>query len=225
MKKKETLKCYKYKFNLKSGNIIASLIIIALLMLVYFTFDNYYFKFEYKEILIMISWFILHEILHYIGYLINKSVKSKDLCLGMCLEKGIMYCRCTNEISKKAVMISLLTPFTIIGVLTLVISYIYDMPFLAFLSVSNIAGSYFDLLTFFQLLKMPKNIKFAEYNECDAYYLISEKDLSNIKVPGISLVETKEFDKSKINKNSKRIELSKISIIIMIILLAVGFII
>ena len=72
---------------------------------------------------------------------------------------------------------------------------------------------------------MPKNIKFAEYNECDAYYLISEKDLSNIKVPGINLVETKEFDKSKIDKNSKRIELSKASIIIMIILLALGFII
>lgn len=224
--KKQELKYYKYKIKLGVGNIFASIILILLLILLYFTFDNYYFNFTYNKVLIMIGYFILHELLHYIGYLINKNVKNKDLCLGMCLEKGVMYCRCTNEISRTAVMISLLTPFTVIGIISLIISYIFDMPFLAFLSVSNIAGSYFDILMFIQMLKMPKDIKFAEYDECDAYYIISNKDLTNIKTKGISLVETDKYNKIKLkSKDNKRIEISTFSIIIIIILVALSFII
>lgn len=224
--KKQELKYYKYKIKLGVGNIFASIILILLLILLYFTFDNYYFNLTYNKVLIMIGYFILHELLHYIGYLINKNVKNKDLCLGMCLEKGVMYCRCTNEISRTAVMISLLTPFTVTGIISLIISYIFDMPFLAFLSVSNIAGSYFDILMFIQMLKMPKDIKFAEYDECDAYYIISNKDLTNIKTKGISLVETDKYNKIKLkSKDNKRIEISIFSIIILIILVALSFII
>ena len=224
--KKQELKYYKYKIKLGVGNIFASIILILLLILLYFTFDNYYFNLTYNKVLIMIGYFILHELLHYIGYLINKNVKNKDLCLGMCLEKGVMYCRCTNEISRTAVMISLLTPFTVTGIISLIISYIFDMPFLAFLSVSNIAGSYFDILMFIQMLKMPKDIKFAEYDECDAYYIISNKDLTNIKTKGISLVETDKYNKIKLkSKNNKKIEISIFSIIILIILVALSFII
>lgn len=223
MKKKENKKLYKYKLNLISGNIIASIILILFLILLYFTFDNYYFKFGYKEVLIMLSWFVLHELLHYIGYLINKDVKNKDISLGICLEKGVMYTRCTTEINKKSVIISLLTPFTLIGIITLIISYIIDSPFLAFLSVSNIAGSYFDLITFYQLLKLPKDIKFSEYDECDSYYIISNKDISNIKTLGINLIDTKEYTEYK-NKNTKKIEISKLSIIIIIILIALSFV-
>lgn len=224
--KKQELKYYKYKIKLGVGNIFASIILILLLILLYFTFDNYYFTLTYNKVLIMIGYFILHELLHYIGYLINKNVKNKDLCLGMCLEKGVMYCRCTNEISRTAVMISLLTPFTVIGIISLIISYIFDMPFLAFLSVSNMAGSYFDILMFIQMLKMPKDIKFAEYDECDAYYIISNKDLTNIKTKGISLVETDKYNKIKLkSKDNKRIEISIFSIIILIILVALSFII
>ena len=224
--KKQELKYYKYKIKLGVGNIFASIILILLLILLYFTFDNYYFNLTYNKVLIMIGYFILHELLHYIGYLINKNVKNKDLCLGMCLEKGVMYCRCTNEISRTAVMISLLTPFTVTGIISLIISYIFDMPFLAFLSVSNIAGSYFDILMFIQMLKMPKDIKFAEYDECDAYYIISNKDLTNIKTKGISLVETDKYNKIKLkSKDNKKIEISTFSIIIIIILVALSFII
>lgn len=224
--KKQELKYYKYKIKLGVGNIFASIILILLLILLYFTFDNYYFNLTYNKVLIMIGYFILHELLHYIGYLINKNVKNKDLCLGMCLEKGVMYCRCTNEISRTAVMISLLTPFTVTGIISLIISYIFDMPFLAFLSVSNMAGSYFDILMFIQMLKMPKDIKFAEYDECDAYYIISNKDLTNIKTKGISLVETDKYNKIKLkSKDNKRIEISTFSIIIIIILIALSFII
>lgn len=224
--KKQELKYYKYKIKLGVGNIFASIILILLLILLYFTFDNYYFNFTYNKVIIMIGYFILHELLHYIGYLINKNVKNKDLCLGMCLEKGVMYCRCTNEISRTAVMISLLTPFTVMGIISLIISYIFDMPFLAFLSISNIAGSYFDILMFIQMLKMPKDIKFAEYDECDAYYIISNKDLTNIKTKGISLVETDKYNKIKLkSKDNKKIEISTFSIIIIIILVALSFII
>lgn len=224
--KKQELKYYKYKIKLGVGNIFASIILILLLILLYFTFDNYYFNFTYNKVIIMIGYFILHELLHYIGYLINKNVKNKDLCLGMCLEKGVMYCRCTNEISRTAVMISLLTPFTVMGIISLIISYIFDMPFLAFLSISNIAGSYFDILMFIQMLKMPKDIKFAEYDECDAYYIISNKDLTNIKTNGISLVEIDKYNKIKLkSKNNKKIEISIFSIIILIILVALSFII
>lgn len=224
--KKQELKYYKYKIKLGVGNIFASIILILLLILLYFTFDNYYFNLTYNKVLIMIGYFILHELLHYIGYLINKNVKNKDLCLGMCLEKGVMYCRCTNEISRTAVMISLLTPFTVTGIISLIISYIFDMPFLAFLSVSNIAGSYFDILMFIQMLKMPKDIKFAEYDECDAYYIISNKDLTNIKTKGISLVETDKYNKIKLkSKDNKKIEISTLSLIIIIILVALSFII
>ena len=66
--KKQELKYYKYKLKLGIGNIVVSLIMILLLLLLYFTFDDYYFNFGYKKILIMIGYFMLHELLHYIGY-------------------------------------------------------------------------------------------------------------------------------------------------------------
>ena len=76
----------------------------------------------------------------------------------------------------------------------------------------------FDLLMTLQIAKMPKDVMFAEFDDPDAYYLISRKDLTKYKTIGLKIVETGDYDSKKIkSKDRKRIEITKKSYIYLII--------
>lgn len=208
------MKYYKYKMNIGVGNALSLLLAIPLFIIYYLLFPEFYNSITFTRLPFILFWFILHELIHYLGYLTGKDVNSKNLYLGISLEKGIFYCQCSEKVNKKTILTSLLAPFTLIGVLTLIIAKIFNLPFLGFLSIINMIGSIFDIIMFIQISKMPKNVMFAEYDDVDAYYLISKNNLSKYKTLGLNLVETNEYDSSKLkSKNRKRIEITKKSYI------------
>ena len=103
-----------------------------------------------------------------------------------------------------------MSPFTIIGVITLIIAKVFNLPFLGFLSILNMMGAIFDILMAIQIAKMPKDVMFAEFDDPDAYYLMSNKDLTIYKTIGLKIVETGDYDSKKIkSKDRKRIEITK----------------
>lgn len=212
------MKYYKYKMDIGVGNALSFLIAIPLFIIYYLMFPNFYESITYAKMPILLLWFILHEIIHFFGYLINKEVNIKNLYLGVCLEKGIFYCQCSQKVHKKTILISLMSPFTIIGVITLIIAKVFNLPFLGFLSILNMMGAIFDILMAIQIAKMPKDVMFAEFDDPDAYYLISKKDLTKYKTIGLKIAETGDYDSKKIkSKDRKRIEITKKSYIYLII--------
>ena len=216
------MKYYKYKMDIVLGNIVMFVIGIPLFIIYILMFPNFYESITFGKMPILLLWFILHELIHFFGYLINKEVDIKNLYLGICLEKGILYCQCSQKVHKKTILISLMAPFTLIGVVTLILAKIYNLPFLGFISVLNMLGAIFDLLMTLQIAKMPKDVMFAEFDDPDAYYLISKKDLTKYKTIGLKIVETGEYDSKKIkSKDRKRIEITKKSYIYLIIFILI----
>lgn len=212
------MKYYKYKMNIVSGNIIMCVAMIPLILLYALMFPNFYESITVGKMPIVLLWFVLHELVHFFGYLINSEVSIKNLYLGICLEKGILYCQCSQKVHKKTILISLMAPFTLIGVVTLIIAKIFNLPFLGFISILNMLGAIFDLLMTVQIAKMPKDVMFAEFDDPDAYYLISKKDLTKYKTLCLDMVESGELDNKKINsKQKKRINITKASYIYMIV--------
>ena len=59
------------------------------------------------DIPLLILMFILHEVLHAVGFRFFGKAKSKNITYGVNLEKGVFYCTCKEEISKKGILISL----------------------------------------------------------------------------------------------------------------------
>lgn len=212
------MKYYKYKMDIGVGNALSFLIAIPLFIIYYLMFPNFYESITYAKMPILLLWFILHEMIHYFGYLINKEVDIKNLYLGVCLEKGIFYCQCSQKVHKKTILISLMSPFTIIGAITLIIAKVFNLPFLGFLSILNMMGAIFDILMAIQIAKMPKDVMFAEFDDPDAYYLISRKDLTKYKTLCLNMIESGKIDDKNINsKQEKRIKITKVSYIYIII--------
>lgn len=201
------MKTYKFTFNL----VILSLIsIIVFLVLLPIMGDIFILKPKYLTI--MILWLILHELIHYIGFLASKGIKPKDLVLGISLEKGIMYCMCKKEISKKGILFSLLLPFTLIGIITLFIGLKINSELLVFLSILNISSAVGDLGMALFFLVLPNDIQYIDKESETSFYLKSKKDLtkySNCIIKNIKNDNPKD--------NPKKIRITKISYIILII--------
>lgn len=218
------MKYYKYKMDIGVGNALCILMTIPLFIVYILIFPSFYESITFSKMPILLLWFIFHEMIHFLGYLINKEVNIKNLYLGVCLEKGIFYCQCSQKVHKKTILISLMSPFTVIGVVTLILAIIFNLPFLGFLSILNMTGSIFDLLMTYQISRMPKDVMFAEFDDPDAYYLISKKDLTKYKTIGLKMVETRDFDSKKIkSKDRKRIEITKKSYIYLILFIIFCF--
>lgn len=218
------MKYYKYKMNMTKGNMLSFLIMIPIFIIYVIIFPNFYETFSYAKLPIILLWFTLHEIIHYFGYLVNKEVNIENLYLGIYLEKGVFYCQCSQQIHKKTILISLISPFLFIGVLTFIIASIFNLPFLGLLSAFNMVGSIFDLIMFIQIIKMPKDVMFAEFDEPDAYYLFSKKDLTKYKTVSLDMVESDTFDNKKIkSKQKSRITITKASYIFLIIFVIACF--
>ena len=211
---------YQYKMKTFAMNVYAILIFLIIYIGVLLTYENYEVVFDGMTFIYLIAWFILHELLHYVGFLCSKKVKPKDLQLGMCLEKGIFYCMCKKQINKRDILVALLFPLTFIGIVTLIIGYIFKSPLLILLSVVNISGAIGDILMTIQILRMPNTIKYTDVDDCAGYYLITTEDISNIKTSGLKLFSTGEYEKEKfIAKDKRKVVISKISMIVLLIIL------
>lgn len=170
-----------------------------------------------KSLLFMIPYFVFHEILHSISYVLH-GADFKNITYGAHLEKGVLCCLCKQNVSKRNILTSLLYPFIFIGVITYIIGIVFNIPVLILLSIMNISGCSGDLLMFYSLSRI-KNFEYSEYDNPTAFGLFTEEDLSNKKLPGLKYVGTKnELER----KDLKKVTISKTSIISFIIIELLG---
>lgn len=213
---------YIFKINLKVLNIIANLLFIVFFVFTFLLFPNIIigffrysenFKFCLILIPIMMLYFGLHEVLHAIGYLIH-GVSFKKLTFGIELEKGIFYCLCKQDISRKNILNSLLFPFFYIGIITYIIGIIFDLPLLTILSILNISGASADIMYFIFIIKLNEDIKFSELDDGTSFAILSATDVSKVKHIGLTYVGKR--DKIK-REDFKKIKISKLSYGVLII--------
>ena len=215
---------YKMGFMLTVSTIITVIaMILPGYLMYYFWEDDHLFTLFTKDIsyliiafVVVFLWMVLHEILHGTFYILG-GAKRKNITYGAALEKGIFYCRCGEYVNKKTIMMSLMAPFTIIGVITLIIGWITKQWWLVMLSGINIGGAGADLCMFFFFLKRNADVKFMEYGDSSIFSLKTSEELDKK-----NFLAVKQIDKSKVpsNDNKVRLVVSKGSWIYLLIIVA-----
>ena len=215
---------YIFKIKLKALNILANASFIVLFGIIYLIFPNIIINFfEYFDNIkfcilflpITMLYMALHEILHMVGYLLY-GASFKKITFGMELEKGVFYCLCKQDISRKNILHSVLFPLFYIGVLTLIIGIIFKLPLLTVLSLLNISGATADIMYFMFIIKLDQNIKFSELDDGTSFAILSDKDVSKVKHIALEYVGTKDNIE---RKDFKKIKVSKLSYIVLILCL------
>ena len=195
--------------------LIISFILDKNLLIDSFNITNYFLT-----LLLMLGYLCTHELLHSLAYVIY-GAKYKNISYGVALEKGVLYCLCKQNITKKNILHSLMYPLFFIGIITYIIALIYKMPTLFLLSIMNIAGSIGDIIMFIFIYKL-KDIEFSEYDSVLGFAIYSEKDLSKLKPFGLKYKETKEKLK---RTNNRKVNITYKSLIILIVLIILSLII
>ena len=221
-------KAYVYKMNLVPANLLGLVVFILLLVLTNVLKVNIlpvFDKIPFIWILVLlILYMILHEILHGIGYRIT-GTKTNKIKYGIELEKGILYTLVLEEVPKKNILVSLQMPFVMIGIITLLLGYILNIPLLVLLSIFNLMGASMDLVMFIYISRI-KDVHYAETKASDEFILISKEDLTKRKSLFFKIIEVNNYKKEDyIVKSDKKITISKASIIFTIIYLIFGIII
>ncbi|MBO5138110.1 MAG: DUF3267 domain-containing protein [Bacilli bacterium] len=212
-------KYYTYTLNTMVLNVIALLILFVFVIINYAFFDINILDIKICTLVIMTLWLILHEVIHAIGFLLSFDVKRSNVVFGMFLEKGIFYCMCKQEISKKSILFSLLLPLITIGIITLIVGYIISSPLLVLLSIINISGCAGDIMMWFFMMRLPNDVRYLDLDDPTSFTMISDKDLSGVKVLGIELKDSGIYDSKKMYARDKsRIKISNLSWVFLIIL-------
>ena len=226
-------KYHIFKINIKSlnwANFIMLLMCFGFLLIFFPNMVNNIFslfnddKFIILLLPAVIFYFILHEILHALGYIIH-GANYKKITFGMELEKGVFYCLCKDDVTKKNVLISLMYPLFFIGIVTGVISIIFNLPFLLLLSILNIGGAVGDIMYFLFIIKLDNDTMFSEMDDGTSFALISKKDPSKYRHFGLDYVETvdkisrEDFTRIKISKTSWICLLVLVTLVVIIYLL------
>ena len=209
-------KKYFYEMDLKIINVLPLVILGILVLITFLIYKIFNLTFNITDLeysitlILLLPYFILHEILHSIGYVIN-GANYKYITFGMHLERGVLCCSCKQTIEKRTIMASLVYPLIIIGIITYVIGIIIGSEILIILSIANISGCAGDIIMFYNFLKI-KNFKFFEYDDPTAFGLISKEELNKRKFIGLNLKEEKDFKQTI----DKKISISKTTILMMI---------
>ncbi len=226
MNKKNDKKYYLFQMDTTALNVIS----IAILLLLFFTQDiiypdfwndlhvSYFNNKLFLVIIMYVGYLLLHELLHSLAYVIY-GAKYDKVVYGAALEKGVLYCLCKQNITRKNILHSLLFPFFFIGIITLIISVVFHLPILYILSVFNLSGCSGDLIMFAYIIKLNKDVEFSEYDSPIAFGLYADYDVSKVRHVGLKYLES--TDKLE-REDFKKISISKPSIIISIIILVIG---
>lgn len=214
-------KYYIFKMNMTVLNIFSFVllgIVIGIGILIYKDFWKEYTDNFFKMGLFLVAFFgymILHELLHGLSYRLH-GAKGKNITFGIHLEKNILCCLCKQDITKKNILISLLYPFFFIGIVIYVIGAIFKLPMLFLLSIFNLSGCIGDIVMFIFISRLPKDIKFSEFDDPTSFAILSSEDLSNRKPFGLN------FDRVDValpKNDMKKLRVSKKSILFMIFLI------
>jgi len=215
------MKYYRYSMNMTFLNIACICLFIPFYILICFLGYSSYV--DLSLFILYFLWMFVHEFLHGIGFSLGKGVEHKNIVYGANLEKGVFYCMCKQLIHKKDIMVSLLFPFFFIGIVTLIMGFIFSIPILIILSLFNIAGCVGDIFMFLAFLKLP-DFDYIDLDDCTGFVLVSKNDLSKYKLSGLNLIESGDYKKlGKANDYSK-FTISKLSYIIFILMIVILFV-
>lgn len=191
-------KYYIFKIDINLLSLFSVILLILTLFLTYLLFPviskemlNVFCDFNFIFIVLMVLYFMLHEVLHAIGYILN-GANYKKITFGMELEKGVFYCLCKQDITKKNILISLMFPLFFIGILTYVVSLIFNMPLLMLLSILNISGASGDIMYFLFISRLDRDIMYSELDDGTSFAILSSKDLSKERAFGLKFVSVEE---------------------------------
>ena len=223
--KKETVKndkkYYIFKMNMPVLNVFSFVVLgifIGIGLLIYKGFWKEYTDNLFKMGLFLLAYFgymVLHELLHAFSYRIH-GAKGKNITFGVHLEKSILCCLCKQDITKKNICISLLYPFFFIGIVTYIVAAVFRLPMLFLLSIFNLGGCIGDLIMFIFISKLPKDIKYAEFDDPTSFAILSSTDLSKKKPFGLKYEGRKEKLEQK---DKKKIRISRMSIAFIFVLI------
>ena len=128
--KKNNRRYLLYQMDVNVISIVSIILLIAFVLVVFLidkgSIYNLVNLINMNYVVLFISIFgylVLHELLHSLAYVIYGG-KFNKIIYGIELEKGILYCLCKQNITKKNILHSLLFPLIIIGVITLIISIV-----------------------------------------------------------------------------------------------------
>ena len=207
---------YLFKMNTYILNGFSLLLMVICAFLFYFIYGNDSINILIDNsvivMMLLIPYLVLHEQLHSLGYVIY-GADFKNITFGVHLEKGVLCCLCKQRINKRNILHSLLFPFVIIGIITLIIGILVNYPILVILSLVNITGCSGDLVMFYHLSKL-NGYEFSEYDDPIAFGLYTENDFSKLKMLGLDYVGKKNNLEIK---DLKKVVISKPSVILLII--------
>ena len=154
MKNSSSKKYYLFEMEMVPINVLSFILLFFMIGITY-VIDKDFFVSSFNDIfdsyslflILIILYMVLHEILHSISYCIYGG-KFKNIIYGIELEKGVFYCLCKQNINKINILNSLFFPLFYIGVVTYVLGMIFELPFLTWLSIFNIAGCSGDIIMF-----------------------------------------------------------------------------
>lgn len=208
--KEEKKKYYLFEMDLKWLNIVSIVLMVILIVFTILIGIDLDFSSDAWTItlILIIPYLILHELFHGIAYVLN-GAKLKNITFGAHIEKGILCCLCKQNVSRRNILISVITPFIVLGLITYVIGVATDNLVLILLSIFNISGCSGDLMMFFSFLKL-KDFEYSEYDNPTAFGLYTEGDFSQEKLFGLHYIGVQEELEKK---DMKKIIISKTSVI------------
>ncbi len=214
-------KYHIYRMNLMTLNTTSIILFIVMILLTLIIdrellIESLQIKNPFTFILVFLIYTVIHELLHALSYTIH-GAKYKNITYGCALEKGVLYCLCKQNISKKNILISLLYPFIFIGVVTYIIALFLNIKTLLLLSIFNISGAAGDLIMFKFILGL-KNIEYSEFDDEISFGIYTKE---NIKQNPFGLKYIKTENKLTIEDKNK-IKISKSSMPVLIILIVLG---
>ncbi len=210
-----------YKYELRVG--LLSAITLVLCLPIFFFFYND-FIFTYWGLLIMCLYFVIHELIH--GLTFSFFAKnSRNVKYGIVLEKGVLYAMCQELLNKKAAILSLLMPTIILSFIPFIISIFFYNSTLLILGLVNLIGAIGDIVVFLFLIRLP-DVQYIDYDNTIGVFLVSKEDLTKYKCFGLKFIESGKHSNDLINKEIKRLYISKpskwfIGILLAIILISI----
>lgn len=215
---KNQKKYHIFELNVGKLNLVCIIFFILLILLTSFLYKGDLLTDFYKVnlmllILVNIIMMLMHELLHSLAYVIYGG-KFKNIVYGSYLEKGVLYCLCKQNITRRNILNSLMFPLFYIGIIPYIIALIFKWPFLLFLAIMNIVGAVGDIIMFAYISRLPKEIEFTEFDNPIRFAIYTDKEIK-VKFFGLDYIETM---KTVPRNNLKKITISKGSYIVFTIL-------
>lgn len=225
---KKNKKYYLFQMNTTWLTIISTLLFIVLIAFALLTTKSLVVASIEKAVtmnlalfwIMLFGYLFLHELLHSLAYVIYGGKFSK-IIYGIALEKGILYCLCKQNISRNNILHSLMFPLFFIGIVTYVLSVVFNLPMLLALSIFNLSGCSGDIIMFMFISKLDKNIEYTELDDAISFAIYSDKDVSKISHFGLNYIGEND---SVLRNDFQKIKVSKASIVIIALLFSLSLI-